>query len=104
MRTRRTFTASLIAGGFVVLFVLADSGVTKVVVTGTVAEFKAGESITVTSDGWDPHPIALRETTAYEGNPRAIKTGARVTVSYRYVGERRPLADRVRVLQDASIR
>jgi hypothetical protein len=87
-----------------VLSVLADSGVTKVVVTGTVAEFKAGESITVTSDGWDPHPIALRETTTYEGNPAAIKTGVRVTVWYRSVGESRPVADKVRVVQHAATR
>lgn len=98
MPTRRAFTACLIVVGFVVLSVLANSGVTKVVATGTVAEFKAGESITITNDGMDPHPIALRDTTAYEGNPAALKSGARVTVWYRYVSERRPVADKIRVL------
>jgi hypothetical protein len=47
-------------------------------------------------------PVALRETTAYEGDPAAIKPGIRVTVWYRSVGERRLLADKVRML-DARI-
>ena len=41
------------------------------------------------------------EATAYEGSPAAIQTGARVTVWYRSVGERRFVADKVRVLTDA---
>jgi hypothetical protein len=101
MPTRRAFTACLMIVGFVALSVLANNGVTKLVATGTVAEFKAGESITITNDGMDPHPIALRKTTAYEGNPAGIKSGARVIVWYRYVSERRPVADKIRVLTAA---
>ena len=86
----------------VVLSALADRGVTHRVVTGTVIEFRAGESIAVINDGMEPHPIALRETTAYEGDPAAINPGARVTVWYRYVGESRPVADKVRVLDPAT--
>jgi hypothetical protein len=102
MRTRRAFTTCLMVIGFVVLSVLTDSGVTKVVATGTVVEFKARESISVINVGMDPHPIALRETTAYEGDPAAISRGARVTVWYRFVGESRPVADKVRVLPDEA--
>jgi hypothetical protein len=102
MVTRRAFAASLVVG-FMVLSVLADSGATKRVRTGTVAEFKVGESISVTNETMDLMgvPIALRETTAYEGSPAAIKVGARVTVWYRFVGEGRPVADKVRVIPDA---
>ena len=52
--------------------------------------------------------IALRNTTVYEGpeynatlNQEAIKSGVSVAVWYRSVGERRPVADKVRVLRDA---
>lgn len=102
MRTRRAFTACLMVIGFVTLSVLTHSGVTKMVATGTVVEFKAGESISVINVGMDLHPIALRETTAYEGNPAAIKRGARVTVWYRLMDERPPVADKVRVLPDEA--
>jgi hypothetical protein len=91
--------ASLVAA-FVVLSVLADRGATQRIATGTVAEVHAGEWMLVANEGMRL-PVALRETTAYEGNPAAIKTGIRVTVWYRYVAERRPLADKVRILGDA---
>jgi hypothetical protein len=49
--------------------------------------------------------IALRATTEYEGrehdavlDPVAIKPGVRVTIWYRSLWERRPVADKVRVL------
>jgi hypothetical protein len=91
---------------FVVLSALADSGATRGVVTGTVTEFLANEWIAVRNESTDPTGvrIALRETTAYEGSPAAIELGVRVTVSYRYVGEARPVADKVRVLPDAATR
>ncbi len=47
--------------------------------------------------------VALRETTAYEGSPAAIKPGARVTVWYRSIGAHRFVADKVRVFTDAAI-
>jgi hypothetical protein len=40
----------------------------------------------------------LREMTAIDGDPALIKRGVRVTVWYRSVAERRPVADKVRVL------
>ena len=68
-------------------------------VTGTVIEWNAGESISVGREQ-NPRgfPIALRRNTAYEGDIRAIRSGVRVTVWYRNVGERRMVAERVRVL------
>lgn len=101
MLNRGACAACLALIGIVVLSEFRNSGVTRVVTTGTVAAFKAGESITITKDGMEPHPIALRETTAYEGNPAAINPGTRVTVWYRYVGESHPVADKIRLLQDA---
>jgi hypothetical protein len=40
--------------------------------------------------------------TLYERDPRGIKPGIRVTVWYRSVGERRPVADKVSVIPDAT--
>jgi hypothetical protein len=95
----RMFIAML-AVGFVVLSVLAERRSTQHVATGTVAEVHAGEWMLVAYPGVRL-PIALRETTTYEGNPADLKPGIRVTVWYRGVAERRMVADRVRVLADA---
>lgn len=96
----RMFIA-LLAVAFVVLSVLADRGPsTQRVATGTVAEVHAGEWMLVAYPGVRL-PVALRETTTYEGNPADLKPGIRVTVWYRGVAERRPVADRVRVPADA---
>jgi hypothetical protein len=74
------------------------------VVTGTVKEYVAGEWISVVNETTDPtgFTIALRETTAFDGDVALIKPGLRVTVSYRHVAERRPLADAIRVLSAPS--
>jgi hypothetical protein len=103
MPTTRAFMASLVVA-FIVLSVLADRSAPQRIVTGTIREFEAGEWLSVASYRTDPKgfPVALRETTAYEGSPPAIKTGARVTIWYRSVGERRFVADKVRVLADAA--
>ena len=99
MRTLGAFMASLVVA-FVVLSVLADRGATQRVATGTVAEVHAGEWMLVANEHMRL-PVALGETTVYEGNPAAIKPGIRVTVWYRSVAERRPVADKVRILGDA---
>jgi hypothetical protein len=103
MPTTRAFMASLVVA-FILLSVLADRGAPQRTVTGTIREFEAGEWLSIAIYGTDPKgfPIALRETTAYEGSPIAIKTGARVTIWYRSIGERRFVADKVRVLADAA--
>ena len=48
--------------------------------------------------------LTLREATIYEGNPAALRTGVRVTVWWRSVGERHFVADKVRVLSVAPTR
>jgi hypothetical protein len=108
MPTGRASTAGLALIGFVALSTLADHGVTHRVVTGTVVEFRAGEPIggragviAVINDGVEPHPIALRGTT-FDGSSSAIRVGTRVTVWCRYVGESRPVADKIRVLPDSA--
>jgi len=99
----RGFMPSLIVA-FVVASVLADSRAPQHVVTGTVLEFHAGEWMSVANATTDPtgFSIALRETTAYESrdhnsvlDPAALKSGVRVTVWFRSVGERRYVADKV---------
>jgi hypothetical protein len=70
------------------------------VATGTVAEVHAGDWMLVTNVGMEL-PVALSETTVYEGNPGGIKPGTRVTVWYRNVAERRLVANKVRMLADA---
>ena len=103
MRTPRAFIASLIVA-FIVLSALVDRGAPQRIVTGTIRESEAGKWLSVATSMTNPmgFQIALRETTAYEGRPAAIKAGARVTVWYRSVGERRFVADKVRVLADAA--
>lgn len=104
MLRTRTVMASLVVV-FVVLSVLAYSGAAQHVDTGTVREFEPGEWMSVGGyDGtdWSGFEVTLRETTVYEGNPAAIKPGTRVTVWFRSVGERRFVADKVRVLTDAT--
>jgi hypothetical protein len=99
MGTRGAFIA-LVVVAFVVLSVLVDSGKsTQRVATGIVAEVHHGEWMLVGNEGMRL-PIALVETTTYEGNPADIKPGIRVTVWYRGVAERRPVADKVRMLAD----
>ena len=104
MPPTRALMASLVVA-FVVLSALADRRAPQRIVTCTIREFQAGEWLSVATHTTDPtgFPVTLRETTAYEGSPAAIKPGARVTVWYRSVGERRFVADKVRVLADAAI-
>lgn len=99
----RAFIASIVVA-FVVLSALADNGATQLVVTGTVAEMRAGQWMSVANEATDPlgFRITLGETTVYEGDRDAIKPGVRVTVRYRSVGERRPVADEVRVLPESA--
>jgi hypothetical protein len=92
----RTFIA-LLAVVFVVLSVSRQGTSTQRVATGTVAEVHHGEWMLVARQGMRV-PVTLRETTIYEGNPADIKPGVRVTVWYRGVAERRPVADKVRML------
>lgn len=68
-------------------------------VTGTITEWDAGEAIAVGRDHYPrDYTMALRPNTIYEGDASTIKVGARVTVWYRNVSERRLVVERVRVL------
>jgi hypothetical protein len=100
METRRAFIGSL-AVAFVVLSALADNRRSaQRVVTGTVAEVHTGAWMLVANEGMRL-PVALVDATVYDGNPAAIRPGIRVTVRYRHVAERRPVADKVRMLANA---
>jgi hypothetical protein len=65
-------------------------------ITGTVRDWQPGQSISVLRWPDDPDGITftLRNAT-YDEDPGAIRRGSRVTVWYKMVGERRPLAFRV---------
>jgi hypothetical protein len=103
----RAFIGSL-AVAFAMLSILVDhSSPSRGVVTGTVLQFQQSEWISVIRHESDPEglQIALRNTTVFEDRERDaaldrefIKPGVRVTVWYRFVGERRPVADKVRLL------
>lgn len=107
----RALMSSLVVA-FAVLSMLLDNGAaSQRVVTGTVAKFQAREWMSVVNETTDPTglQIALRNTTVYEDrehddtpNLETIEPGVRVTVWYRSVGERRPVADKVRVLSAAT--
>ena len=104
MPPTRAFMASLVVA-FVALSALADRHAPQHIVSGTIRESEAGEWLSVATHATEKgFPIALRETTGYEGSPAAIKPGARVTIWYRSVGERRFVADKVRVLPDSATR
>ena len=105
MRPIRALLLSLVVA-FVVLFSgLVHRRAPQHIPTGTIREFAADEWLSVARYTNDPKgfPVALRGTT-YEGNPATIKPGARVTVWYRGVGERRFVADKVRVLPETARR
>ena len=103
LRTMSAFIASLVVA-LVVVSALADRGRAQGVVTGTVGQYAAGEWISVANETTDSlgFQIALRATTAFEGDPARIKPGTHVTVWYRSAAERRLLADKVRVLTEAA--
>ena len=67
------------------------------VFTGTITQWRNGESIRVANE---QNPIGfelrLRDSTVYDGT---LRTGARATVWFRQVGERRLVVERVRVLE-----
>ena len=96
-KARGAVMAFLIVALIVVFSALAQRGTTSYVSVGTVVGFEPGEWIYLDSMEW---PIALREATAYDDGTVAIRSGVRVQVWARSVGERRPVAARVRVLPE----
>ena len=99
---RHVFVMALVVA-FVGLSLVTDKGAGEQrIVSGIVTEWRAREYIAVANEQTDPcFKIGLRDT-VYEGDTYIIKRGVRVTVWYRYVGERLPVAERVRVLGAAA--
>ena len=92
---------------FILAFVVAFVGLSRVTdrsagqrtITGTVIRWRSDEFMTIGRQATDPgFEISLRPKTVYNGDRRGLKPGARVTVSYRNVAERRLAADRVQIL------
>ena len=85
---------------------LTYRGAARHSITSTIVQFKAEEWIAVASEqpGLSDLEIALRSTTAYEGDPEALRPGTRMTVWWKSVGERRFVADKVRLLSVAATR
>lgn len=102
---RYVFVIALVAA-FVGLSRVADrSARGQRIVTGTVTEWRANEFIAIANGQTDLEGfrIVVRNThTVYEDDTDTIQSGVRVTVWYRNVGERRLVADRVRVLDAAT--
>lgn len=70
------------------------------IISGAVTAWLPGVAIAIANEQTDPggFPISLRNHTVYQGVIDTIKSGDRVTIWYRLVGERRPVADKVLVL------
>jgi hypothetical protein len=93
---------------FVLAFVVSFVGLSLVtdgsarghrIVTGTVTHWRSDGFITIARQPPDPgFEISLHPNTVYDGDMHGLKSGARVTVWYRNVAERRLVADRVRML------
>ena len=91
--------AFLTAALFVIASALAARPAPQGELTGTITEWRPGHSITLARDS-GAITLTLRNT-AYDAVP-GIQRGARVRVLYRSVGERRFVADHVRVTTDGS--
>ena len=67
-------------------------------ITGTVRDWQPGEFISVTR--WPDDLVGITfslRNAVYDDESRSIRSGSRVTVWYKMVGERRPLASRVKL-------
>lgn len=100
----RAFIASLVVAIGVLILAIAGQS-RQQVVSGVVTSVQPREWIAVANESTDPagFQIVVRGDTQYEGLERerpfeGITRGIRVTVWYRTVGERRPVATKVRVL------
>jgi hypothetical protein len=98
MRKLRLSIVVLLA--LVVVLLFDDSrGSSVQVVTGSVVEWQAGQLISVANEQTDPRGVRIdTRVTDDLGDRDVIETGVRVTVWYRYVGERYPVAVKVRVI------
>jgi hypothetical protein len=94
-------------GALIVTFVALSAFTDRVyrdrMATGTVAELHPGEWMLVTNSGMRL-PVSLRQTTILEGDGRRLTAGARVTVWYRNIAERRLVASKIRIVAGAPSR
>lgn len=83
---------------FVALAFVDDNGRDRQrVITGHVVEWRAGQMISIANEQTDPNGVRIvLRGTHYDAS--AMRTDARVTVWYRLVEERYPVAVRVQVL------
>ena len=102
---RRRFQYALVIIVLVALPLVLDQPRSEQhVFSGTVREWKPGESITVASEQTDPAGFTARlHKTRYEGSADRIVTGSSVTIWYRIVGESRPVVDKVRINEAADL-
>ena len=94
-KTHALLTALL----FMIASAVAERRAPQRELTGTIAAWRPGEFITLARDA-GAITLTLRDT-VYDNGP-VIQPGARVRVLYRSVGERRFIADHVRVITDTA--
>ena len=94
----RLFTALLSL--LVTLWLFSNAGAARSrTMTGTVVDWQFGQSIAISSGGTGPDGFRFRvRETVFEGDATSIRPGVRVTVWYKMLGERYPVAAKVRVL------
>ena len=87
---------------FVVASAVADKGATThYIVTGTVTELEAGERMLVVNEVARV-PVTLTSSTILEGRA-ALTRGVKVRLWYRYIAGESSVADKVRVLSEATL-
>ncbi len=103
------FFASMVVAVAVLAILSYRGGSDRIAVTGTVVDFRSGESITIANDQVAILRLELDGTTRYEtadsrspSDSSAVSLGSQATVWYRSTDERRRVVDRVRVLPDKT--
>ncbi|MCC6179431.1 MAG: hypothetical protein IT305_29330 [Chloroflexi bacterium] len=101
--------ASMVVAVAVLTILSYRGGTDRIAVTGTVVDFRSGESITIANDQVVTLRLELDRTTRYEtadsrslSDSSAVSLGSHATVWYRSTDERRRVVDRVRVIPDRT--
>ena len=103
--------ASIVVAVLVASILSYRGSLDRIAVTGTVVDFRSGESITVANDQVATLRLELDRRTRYEteesrgsSDSSAVSIGSRATIWYRSTDERRRVVDRVRVLANGTSR
>jgi len=103
--------APIVVAFFVASILSYRGSSNRIAVTGTVVDFRSGESITVANDQVVTLRLELDRRTRYEteesrgpSDSSAVSIGSRATVWYRSTDERRRVVERVRVLANGTSR